>query len=414
MIRQSGARLANLLPRSYIGFFDFFPGLKEIRFDMGNQFPIPNPIQNMAFLNDFPQKNMLNCFEQGMKAIYGKEICRLQKSQTEELERQIVQNYESKGYFRQIFQKYNITDILCDLPYNILGDNLETTLNADFGTEIHTYGVFRLNSLLFSFDLECWNKNTSLMGQYCRKSNQVYPKNFDDFLSLLELALKSTASRCIGAKCASAYERTLDFGDPKDAPEFYSLAKSVYNTPIRQVPIEKQIQYGNYLFHFILNLLRKSHIPIQIHTGTAIQPGSHPQNLEKTLAWYHDVDFNLLHFGYPWTDSVIDLIQQYNNCYSDFTWIPQLDAQKIQKLAFQLTEKNLWNKIMAFGGDCACIEGSVGALEILMHNLTIAFTKLHQQSTSPRLTIPELEEVIHSIFTQNPKKIFKIAEQSFK
>ena len=167
------------------------------------------------------------------------------------------------------------------------------------------------------------------------------------------------------------------------------------------------IQFGNFVFHYILRYVEHhwakedpaKKVPLQIHTGTAIPSGSHPGNLEPLFSAYPNITFELLHFGYPWCDAVIPLLKKYPNTISDLVWLPQLEPSRIDHILSLIHHHNLWDKLIAYGGDCNCVEGSIGALHVLNERLTDFFTSLVEKG---KMHIDEVATVVEKIYYTNP------------
>jgi hypothetical protein len=411
MIRQLRLHLTTLGRLSYIGPYDFYPGLRHPIC----QNPFPGPPSKLEdysrFLQKYPFPDMRECFIAGINAIYGHNLHNSTIEKLNEINSQIQSQYKevngNEFYYASVFSRYHIKHVIGDFPHSRVGLDIPRTLQPEFGPEIQVHGVVRLNSLLFAFDPNGWNSNTDLISFFCRDIARCdRPDNFDEFLSIVDKLIAWGSQHFIGWKCASAYERTLNFGDPiQNLKNNYDNAKKVYNKPIESVSEKCRIDFGNFMMAYFLDRLKKHPLPIQFHTGMAIESGSHPNFLRSLIVAFPEINFELLHCGYPWVEPALEIVKEFSNVYSDFVWIPQLNQKSIARMLRTIEKNQLWNKILGYGGDCGCIEGSIGALVILCQNLAKEFNELKLNGL---LSNTAIENAIESLFWTMPRKFFQI------
>lgn len=405
LISSKKVSLADLLPMSYMGFYDFYPGLKNPRFDTSKTVILTDPNILLNFIHGFPKQDIRNCFIKGINAVHHLNL-NTPSLIVSEIDEHLQSAYTNSNLYRNAFDTLQIQQCICDIPYADLGYAIDKQLGSNFLPQIKPRALLRINSLLFGFDPKVWNPNTDLIAYYCEHILHLpRPTNFDDFLHLIDKILAWANTWSVGLKCASAYERTLNFGDSNHYQQLYERAKSVYGQDMYNLSESEWIQFGNYVFNYILSQNRKYKIPLQIHTGTAIESGSHPNNLKSVFQAFPQQSIELLHFGYPWVDSVLELLTQYPQVYSDFVWLPQLDTAILSKLVKKITQRNLWSKMMAFGGDCACIEGSIGALLSLIESLGSGF---FEENVKNGLSAASIEDISAKIFYETPKQFFRL------
>jgi hypothetical protein len=90
---------------------------------------------------------------------------------------------------------------------------------------------------------------------------------------------------------------------------------------------------------------------------------------------------------------------------SEMVWLPLLSKQATFELFKQVVLNQLDQKVCAFGGDCACIEGSIGSL-IAKQNYFLEAMYNIQHSEMKNLTNPEIIEHYKQLFYETPKQAF--------
>lgn len=380
---NSKINFASLIPRAYMGFFDFFPGLIMMKGrTLSSPPPLNSPQKAILFWNLYHRRNFRVAMEYSLNEIYGYDLKsqRLTKKILEDLKVQLIENYSQPGWGGRIFQNYGIRHLINDGFDPHLGLDF---LNADFFTGINPNNVqphcaFRMNSFLYAFSHDCWNpmtNNAVLCREYYKDSLiQVFPQNFtnnmsldsaDAFLDMLPHILKNVARDFKSIKFATAYERPLKFAS-KEIVKERSILRQYWNMPLQRIPESIQWKLGDILFHECLSAVAQlpSHQRpiVQFHTGVATRFDSRPQLLDHIVQEYPELQFHFMHGGYPNLAATLDLITRYPNIYSELVWLPLLDKKGMIWMIQEIIKRKLEHKVLAFGGDCACVEGTIGTL----------------------------------------------------
>jgi hypothetical protein len=410
-LKGDWANLSSILPRAYIGFFDFYPGLKEPVFP-SEDWEIPSePHEFIRFYKrcELTPKLAVNA---GMKSVHGIDLGSLSSKDSGSpekinlLNQKIRNTYQHPSTIVDFLHAENITHTIFEINEAWFPPTKEHIHFAELMKQkITPHKLLRINSLLYGFDPTCWNPNTQLLMNFNRFTHKKseYPSTFNQFLDNIDELLDYAKKEAIGLKCASAYERTIDFGTPDILSE-KSKITYMYGHKLHNVLLTDVIKFGNFVFHYILKNVQENwgetpkKVPIQIHTGTAIPSGSHPGNLEPLFAAYPNITFELLHFAYPWCDAVIPLLKKYPNTLSDFVWLPQLDPNQIDRNLLMIHQNNLWSKIIAYGGDCNCVEGSIGALHVLNEHVGRFFTDLVEKG---KTRADDVMSIIENMYYNN-------------
>jgi hypothetical protein len=399
--------LASILRRSYVGFFDFYPGLKpEFRqFEPYEDFLDTSYSGVSAFLQGFNLNDFLPAIEAGIAAMYGVQLSELKEWDFGLVEEAIRTNYDNpNNVYRQQFHKFNVEKVILDVPHHLLGLG---DINDDFHKNLF-HEVLRINSLLFGFDLDAWTESTSLMR--VAKDDlgiiEEYPSDLDGYLDAVDTILAWAKERVAGYKCASAYERTIDFGGKASVDtegEKYGLARDIFGKSFSETTEKERLAFGDVVFHHILGEIESQNKPLQMHVGTAIQSGSNPLNLEPVLAGYPNVRFSLMHGGYPWIDETLSLVKAYDNVRAEMTWLQTISREAAARFLDKAIDAGVERKIMAYGGDCGCIEGSIGAL-ITIKNIVAASLDRRVQEGS--LSLRDSDDIATALFYQNANDTF--------
>lgn len=407
-ICNQGADLFAILPRSYVGDHDFYPGLKAEHLQFTRDSPLlKNECASItSFLRAFDEYEFLECINSGIQSIYGIPITHMNEASFHSLNKRINQNYNDPRYYETILEEpMHVEKVILDIPHCGLG--LDDRKMVEFNSH-RFHKSIRINSLLFGFDLDAWTPATSLMKRMQEDFKVIdeLPSDLDDYLEKISKILKWTEKKVVSYKCASAYERGLNFGLPKESSigsKKHGISKMIFGKKFNEVSLPERNAFGDFIFHRVLELIEKQGIPIQIHTGMAIMEGSSPKHLEQLFSSYADLDFTLLHCGYPWIDKTIEILKKNENVHAEMAWLQMLSKKSARKFINDILDSKLEEKVIAFGGDCACIEGSLGALNILKQVFHDVFTSRIQKRKSK---IADIEEIIDRLFYENANSLF--------
>jgi Amidohydrolase len=410
---NGGSIFAALMPRSYMGFFDFYPGLLQKKGDTLIQPPPLQPYSKISqYWKDYSENNFRIALEKGIKAIYDVDLSNnFNKSQIEqkiqELDEQILINYNLKGWGGKIFKKFQIQHLVNDGFDSDLGLSMK---NSDCFSKINSSPrvecAFRMNSFLYAFADQCWQPITDYPHKaplyYEIETNNTDKPSLSEFLEILDVLIDKISQDYVSIKLASAYERPLSFQSKSNIKSIEFL-KKYWGQKLNTIPENIQHQLGDIILHEILS--RISNLPIQkqpviqIHTGMASKFPSNPALLIPIINDYPNLQFNLLHGGFPDIHETISLLEKYPNVVSELVWLPLLSKQKTIEMFKLLIEKNLWNRVAAFGGDCACIEGSIGALLTTQEYFMESINQLLENNTSlESITSSAVEEMYRMMF----------------
>ena len=160
----------------------------------------------------------------------------------------------------------------------------------------------------------------------------------------------------VAFKDASAYTRSLDYGNPTR-----SEAEKVFNwfmaDPRRSASYPDSVKpLDDFLFHEFMRMARDMDLPVQIHTGhmAGIRNDivkTNAAHLTNVLELHRDVRFDLFHANWPYGGELLFLAKNYPNVAIDFCWANIIDPVYCQNLFKQALSCVPHGKIHGYGSD---------------------------------------------------------------
>ncbi len=419
-IIESGPLLApQIFTRSYVGFFDFFPGFKPEyqRYTHPVLAPTDNMLDFANFVLNFNNDYFRESLNRGLHKVDGISLEQWSFVKGVQMEKKIREFYapeklvKDPAFLKTSLQQFgNIKSAVLDVPYGMFGTHLPRGYQAEGDNFFRA--ALRINSLLFAFDPECWTPQSDVF--YLHGLLGIPPRKeltFDDFVGALHTIVERASDHWVAFKLASAYERPLDFGQPPTQTEFQDMrakAAKIFNKRLKNVPWEDALNFGNFVIYEIFSALAAlpppRRLPVQVHTGTAIIQGSDPRKLYPLLQEFRDIDFSFLHAGFPWWKEMFFTLNIYPNVIVDAVWLPLLSPVETIHFFKQMIEEKLSDRVCAYGGDCACIEGSIGALESTKRCLGMALEASLQEKV---ISMSDVGSIIENVFYNTPRQLFK-------
>lgn len=261
--------------------------------------------------------------------------------------------------------------------------------NPDF-----VLSTYRIDSWLTGFHPDCIDHD--------HKNPRHFTKADMGTLEAYEAALISELDKkrdhVVALKCASAYERTLQF-DPVERSE----VEHIYGKHPSELSEQEKAMFGNYMFHYSLQVARERNLPIQIHTGLAQLSGSNPMLLEPVIAKYPDVKFVLFHGGFPWIYEIAGLAHNYKNVYIDMNWLPLISTKAAENALHTYLEIVPNNHQISWGGDTWTSEEAYGASLAFKHVVTNVLAEKVAQSF---YRLQDAEAMVKKMFHLNAEQLY--------
>ncbi len=419
-ILDSGPLLApQIFTRSYVGFFDFFPGFKPEHQRYAR--PVLAPTNNMLdfanFVLNFNNDYFRESLNRGLQKVDGISLDNWSFVKGVEMEKKIRAFYATEklvkdpAFLKTSLQQFgNIKCSVLDVPYGMFGTHLPRGYQV--AGDNFFRAALRINSLLFAFDPTCWNPQSDVF--YLRGLLGLPPREemtFENFVDALHIIVERAPDYWVAIKLASAYERTLDFGrkpTPQELQDMRAKAALIFNKSLKNVPWDDALNFGNFVLREILSTLAtlpgSRRLPVQVHTGTAIIQGSDPRKFYSIVEEFPNITFSFLHAGFPWWREMFFALNIYPNITADAVWLPLLSPVETIHFFKQMIQEKMSDRVCAYGGDCACVEGSIGALESTKRCLGMALEASVQEKL---LMLDDVGPIIENVFYNNPRQLFK-------
>ena len=337
------------------------------------------------------------------KEIYG--IDGISKSTIEELNNKFLEAL-TQGHFKKILKdksriKISLLDVnVLDKEYNILNEK-SIYCDQNFFRAIYNIGNI-VCPLTWDFILKMEN------------DSGIRIASFNDYLEATEsIITKAYKLGAIGLKSALAYIRVLEYKrvEKSDAEkEFNNIFKTKHFPEWHERPIYLGKNFQDYMMHYILNIANKKSLIIQIHTGLQegngnIITNSNPTLLTNLFLEYPDVSFDLFHIGYPYQNEITVLAKNFPNVYIDMCWAHIISPNASVNALLEWIDTVPLNKISAFGGDYAFIDGVYGHQYLARENIAKALSK---KVSEKLFDIDKAKEIGKMFFYDNPIKLFRL------
>jgi len=270
--------------------------------------------------------------------------------------------YARRDWYEQVLQKKcNIRYILRDMEYMpIEHDFIRPVIRMD------NFLMLRHRRLLQDWIERGAPIFTLRVSEY-DYTNTV--KTFTDYLDLLESHFQEAQTfGAIAVKVGIAYNRTLYFEQVSQDEAFRIFA----------LPDEKTTEsdikaFQDFMMFRIIEKAAEYRLPVQIHTGL-LSAGknrlgnTNPLLLTDVFLQFPEVRFDLFHGGFPFTGETGALALMFPNVYLDTCWLPIISEMTFKRALKEWLCSVPASKIL-WGGDCACAEGTYGAVATMQEAL---------------------------------------------
>ena len=216
----------------------------------------------------------------------------------------------------------------------------------------------------------------------------------------------------VAFKDQSAYERTLEYGNPTHAQ-----AEEVFNWMMEDPRRSAAYPDGNkplddFLFHEFMRMARDLDMPVQIHTGhmAGIRneiTKTNAAGLTRVLELHRDTRFDLFHANWPYGGEILFLAKNYPNVSLDFCWAHMIDPIYIQSLMKQAVSSVPHGKIHGYGTDMGgeSITNAWAHADLARDNIAMALTDLMDIDY---LDMDDAKEIASDWLFNNPNRFFKL------
>jgi predicted TIM-barrel fold metal-dependent hydrolase len=131
------------------------------------------------------------------------------------------------------------------------------------------------------------------------------------------------------------------------------------------------------MMHFVCCLADDNRLVYQIHTGILdgqdgngnIIYDSNPVLLSNLFLEYRNVRFDIFHMGYPYIMELSVLAKNFRNVFIDMCWGYIISPEAARRALVEWLDTVPTNKISAFGGDYAFVDGVYGHQYLARQNV---------------------------------------------
>lgn len=211
--------------------------------------------------------------------------------------------------------------------------------------------------------------------------------SLETWQAAVERYFADDAERCIAVKCSIAYERRLNF-EPTERDEARRAFETLFREGAESQPTSHESgarwTFENYALRFILQLAGRYDLPVKFHTGHYAGPGvralhrirDNLVDIEPLLAEFPQVRFIIMHHAYPYGEAAVTLARSYANCFIDQCWAWASNPATTSRYLQEFFTGAPANKIFLFGGDYACLELTLGHLDLARQGLCVTLKRL--------------------------------------
>ena len=324
--------------------------------------------------------------EKSLRQIYGIDE-RLTAETWDRFDCAIRQADRQDRSFSRLRSLCNYEHIIEDCYWNY-GDNLGDR-------ELFT-PAFRINIFLNGYNWDYIDRDGCCVSKFIPEKCT----DIDTYVQRLEEVIhKKHGEGCVALKCATAYERGLDF---------YPTTKERAEIALQKEPAaltaENVADFQSYVFYKLCDIAAKEDIPFQIHTGLGQLENTRACNLTQAIKDHPDTKFVLFHLSFPYFDDVISLAHNHPNVYPDLCWVPlisyNLAIDAINKLLDTVNADKL-----CWGCDTWSVEESFGAIMAMAYSLSASLAKRVEDGMMDEA---RAFEVCRRIMYSNAKALYKL------
>ncbi len=264
---------------------------------------------------------------------------------------------------------------------------------ADHGSPLFT-PTFRINSFLSGHSADAQDHN----GNNALKLYGEIPSGFDEYLLFIRrIVAEKKAAGCVALKCASAYDRPLDF-----QPVSKERAARAYQSKDASTGAVRDFQ--DYVFYELCRIAAELNLPFQCHTGLGRIDRTNALMLREAIARNPETRFVLFHGGYPWTQDIAALAHYFPNVYTDICWLPILSTSAAERFLSEMLDVTTADKLM-WGCDTWTPQESYGALLAMREVLSRVLADRVDRGLADR---DGAEVLIERILYRNAAALYRI------
>ena len=327
--------------------------------------------------------------EKSLRQIYGIDE-RLNEKTWDRFDRSIREADRADHGFARLRSLCRYEHIIEDCYWNY-GDNLGDK-------ELFT-PAFRINIFLNGYDWDYVDRDGCCVSRFIPEKC----KDIDVYVQkMAEVIGEKHRAGCVALKCATAYERGLDF---------YPVSKERAEIALQKNPsdltAENVADFQSYVFYKLCEIAARENLPFQIHTGLGQLENTRAIHLTRAIKDHPDTKFVLFHLSFPYFDDVISLAHNHPNVYPDICWVPLLSHNAASDVINRLLDTVNAEKL-CWGCDTWTVEESFGAILAMAYSLSKALTIRVQDGF---MSEERAFEICRRIMYTNAQALYKLNPQ---
>ncbi len=238
----------------------------------------------------------------------------------------------------------------------------------------------------------------------------------DDWEEALRLTLdQAYVKGAVALKSGLAYQRSLHYSkvERAEAEREFNRMFEERNSPSRRDNYRAGQAFEDYMLHAVLREADRRGLTVQFHTGLQEGNGnvitdSNPVHLTNLFLEYEHVKFDIFHMGYPYMLELSNLAKNFANVYIDMCWGHIISPEAARRALVEWLDAVPANKISAFGGDYAFIDGVYGHQYLARRNVARALAQKIEDET---MDLDRAKQIAQWLFVDNPMALFGLKER---
>lgn len=241
-----------------------------------------------------------------------------------------------------------------------------------------------------------------------RKTLGASIHTFIDWLDACDEMIRRYCEQgAVAFKTTIATDRTLKIGYGSYAEAEESFIRSLRKDDNYLPPSPA---YQDFMFRHVLSRVQQHGLPVQMHTGMSagygnIIPNGNPLQLCPLFMEYPDLDFVIMHMGYPYQLEIGSLGKMFHNVYPDMSWAYLLSPNGARAALDEWLDSVPATKIMGFGGDCGHEDHVYAHLQTAKD---ILCDVLARKVAAGQYDIGHAKWIAEQLLLMNPYRVFRL------
>ena len=342
----------------------------------------------------------IQCVRIGIEKVHGIKIT--DAASIKKINKSIKKLYKPGVYKKVLYEMGNID---CVLNYNKFARGYKQSQYPDFFRGVR--GFTKMTVFNRQRDVYQMEKKYGIFVHSVDDLEKIYRKYVDE----------SIASGVVGFKYTGAYIRTLDLSEPSREKAEELLKRLLQLTEAefswaggQAFSLEDGKALSDYCTHLMLKIIEEKGMPVSVHTGLQTfgkndVRKSDPQLLIPLFREYKNINFDLLHGGFPYVVEFVELGKSWPNVYLNQCWFDIISPEGARRQFSEMIECVPANKIFLFGGDSHFPEQVIGQLEIARDSCAVVLT---EKVLDGKFTEAEAIEFAERVLRSNSIEFFKL------